>query len=421
MSSIAIVGTGIAGMSAAWLLHQQHDITVYEKNATLGGHAHTAMVDYFGTSLPVDTGFIVYNESTYPHLTALFNLLEVETLPAPMSFGVSIHRGALEYCGSSMGQMFAQPSLWLDPFYHKMIIDIMRFNNRALNILSTNAADMTLGQLLDRLKMGDYFRRYYLLPMAGAIWSCPPEQILKYPAKSFVRFLFNHGLMQLHDRPPWRTVKGGSREYVKKLTAPFIQRILPGLPARKIVRKAEGVFIEDALGDTRRFDQVIIATHADEAVNLLADISPEELSTLGAFRYQTNEAILHSDASFMPRRKRAWASWVYLLEKEQEDGKSPVSVTYWMNRLQHIDERYPLFVTLNPAHAPEPEKVFDRFIYHHPVLDQSAMQAQTKLLEMQGHNRTWFSGSYHGYGFHEDALHSSIIVANRLGVRAPWQ
>ncbi len=406
-------------MAAAWLLSREHDVCVYEKNTHIGGHSHTVDVDYFGTPIAVDTGFIVYNHATYPHLKALFAHLAVETTPTDMSFGVSINRGNLEYCGSSMAQMFAQPSLWLNPFYHKMIYDVMRFNRHAVDVLESDE-DITLGTLLDRLKMGQYFRQYYLLPMAGAIWSCPPDQILKFPAKSFVRFFRNHGLIQIKNRPPWYTVKGGSREYVKKLIAPFQGNIMLNNEVRNIIRQPNGVIIEDARGDRRRFDGVVIATHGDEAVNLISDITKEELSILGAFRYQANEAILHHDTSFMPQRKKAWASWVYLKEAGQGDN-SPIAVTYWMNRLQHIDPRYPLFVTLNPSHAPEPSKVFGRYIYHHPVMDQSALNAQHLLPGLQGKNRTWYCGSYHGYGFHEDALRSAIDMANGMGIYAPWQ
>lgn len=418
MKSYAIIGTGIAGMAAAWLLHRHHHITIYEKNTYLGGHAHTVDVDYYGTHLSVDTGFMVYNDVTYPHLKALFRHLDIALREANLSFGVSINRGSLEYANGSLRSLFTQHTRWVDPLYHKMLYDILRFN-RLAPTLAQQHPDWELSSLLDHLRMGAYFRNYYLLPLASSIWNCPHTSILKYSAQHIVQFLLQHGLMQLRNRPSWCTITGGSREYVKKLCEPFLDRIFLNRPVRRVLRQGNFVRVEDALGESRNYDGVIFATHSDEAVNLIGDITDREMEVLGAFRYHTNEAILHHDVSFMPHNRNAWASCVYL--REDEDPKTPSGITYWMNRIQHLDARYPLFVTLNPPHPPEPSQVFSRFIYHHPVMDANAMQAQERLNTLQGDNLLWFCGSYHGNGFHEDALRSGIEVANRLGAFAPWQ
>jgi predicted NAD/FAD-binding protein len=412
--NIAVVGSGISGLSAAWLLSRRHRVTLMESDGRIGGHSHT--VDAGG--IPVDTGFIVFNHKTYPNLTALFAHLDVPTLATEMSFGVTLDQGRLEYSGGTgFAGMFAQRRNLASPRFWSMLRDLVRFYRAAPGDLPKLGAE-SLGAYLDRGHYGAPFRNDHLYPMAAAIWSTPVGDIPDYPAAAFIRFCDNHGLLNLGARPIWRTVEGGSRAYVSRITQPFADRIDIGDPVRAIRRHADGVEIERASGTTH-FDEVVIATHADQALRLLADADADERAILGAFGYRANEAILHSDTSLMPRRRAAWSSWNYAADGIASEQR--LSVTYWMNQLQHIDSRHPLFVTLNPIREPDPALVVRRDVYEHPVFDAAAVAAQARLWSLQGRRRAWYCGAYFGTGFHEDGLQAGLAVAEQLGgVRRPW-
>ena len=417
--SIAVVGTGISGLSAAWLLAKGHDVTVYEADDRIGGHSNTLEVAAAGRRIAVDTGFIVYNEPCYPNLTALFTHLGVETAATDMSFAVSIDGGRLEYAGSDLAGLLAQPSNLLRPRFWSMMRDLLRFYREAPAALAT-MGEISLADWLDAQGYGRAFREDHLYPMAAAIWSTPSAEVGDYPAAAFVRFCENHGLLRLTGRPVWRTVTGGSREYVARLTASFRDRILVSTPVVSIRRDAAGVEIVDGRGGRSRFDDVVIATHADRALALLADPSDDEKRLLGAFRYSKNEAVLHSDARLMPRRRAAWASWTYL--SDLRAGDRALSVTYWMNRLQPLGPDAPaLFVTLNPGREPDPALIHARIAYDHPLFDAATGRAQPELWSLQGVNRTWICGAHFGAGFHEDGLQAGLAVAEDLGGRRrPW-
>ncbi|MEQ8825411.1 MAG: FAD-dependent oxidoreductase [Filomicrobium sp.] len=418
---IAVVGTGISGLSAAWLLHNSCEIAVFEQSARVGGHSYTVDVVHGGGVTPADMGFIVFNEYTYPNLVALFEHLDVETQTTDMSFAVSLDEGWFEYGGGTLGQLIAQKRNLLRPRFWCMMRDIVRFYRTAPNDLAMLLeTEMSLG---DYLKANAYKRPFienHLLPMAGAIWSMPASSVLDFPAHAFVRFYENHGLLKLANRPLWRTVKGGSRSYVQKLKSSFADRIETGDGVVSVERRAEGVFVSTRSGKQQRFDDVVIATHADEALGLLANPTASEQQLLSAFSYSENEAILHSDARFMPKRQRAWASWNYIGKRAMQSADG-LTVTYWMNTLQNLPQDLPLFVTLNPNHEPDPQKVYRRQSFQHPVIDQAATYAQQRLWSLQGQDRVWFCGAYFGAGFHEDGLQSGLAVAEQLGhVRRPW-
>lgn len=417
---IAVIGSGIAGLGSAWLLSRDHEVTLFEAEPRTGGHSNTVVVETDGRRIPVDTGFIVYNEATYPNLIALFAALGVPTKQSDMSFSVSVGGGRLEYEGSLRG-LVAQPANLLKPSYWRMLADTARFFAAAPRLLA-EAEGPTLGEFLAREGYSDEFIHDHLLPMAAAIWSCPVETMLAFPAKSFVRFCDNHGLLKHAGRPQWFTVDGGSREYVRRIEHDIRQRggeIATGRPIAAVRRQAGGAMLAGPDGGETFFDQVVIATHGDQALSILADASPEERTVLSAFSYQRNDAVLHSDAALMPKRKAAWASWNYLAEGRR-DMTRQVAVTYWMNRLQGIDPACPLFVTLNPLAEPDPATVHARFAYDHPVFDAAAVAMQERLPEIQGVRNTWFCGSYCGYGFHEDGLKAGIAIARSLGIDPPW-
>jgi predicted NAD/FAD-binding protein len=411
-SNIAIIGSGISGLSAAWLLSQRHRVTLFEADSRIGGHSHTVEVE--GT--PVDTGFIVYNERTYPNLTALFAHLDVPTKTTEMTFAVSLDRGRLEYSGTDIGGLLAQRRNLVRPRFWSMMYDLLRFYRQAALDLP-HLGDESLHNYLDRGRYGTAFREDHLYPMAAAIWSTPAGEIPSYPAAAFIRFCQNHALLEPGTRPTWHTVDGGSREYVSRLTRVFADRIVRETPVRAVRRVAGKV---DILmdGGSQRFDHVVIATHADQALKLLADPDDAEHRLLGAFGYRPNVAVLHSDASLMPRRRRVWSSWNYAAI---ETGATDLSVTYWMNRLQGLPDDKPLFVTLNPLQSPHPTKIIRSDLYDHPVFDGAAMRAQKDLWSLQGVRNTWYCGAYFGAGFHEDGLQAGLAVAEQLGeLRRPW-
>jgi uncharacterized protein len=415
---IAIVGAGIAGLGAAWSLSHRHAVTVYEAAPTLGGHANTTEVQDRGRLVPVDTGFIVYNEANYPNLTRLFASLDVPTEPSDMSFAVSLGDGAFEYQARALG-LAAQPRNLLRPSYARMIADVLRFCREAPALVGSGSTEST-GAYLDRMGYSRAFVEDFLLPEVGCIWSSRLEEMRSYPAETMVRFLGNHGLLQVTDRPRWRTVSGGSREYVGRVAAAFRDGIRTSTPVAAVRRGAEEVVVLDANGGIDRFDQVVFATHADVTLSILgSEATDHERRVLGAFGFEENRAVLHRDPALMPRRRRAWSSWNYLADGRSADDRSrSVSLTYWMNRLQNLDTERPVLVTLNPLR--EPRDIEAEYTYHHPRFDRAAVEAQAEIPRMNGSNRTWFAGAWSGYGFHEDGLRSGLAVAGALGSPAPW-
>lgn len=410
---IAIAGTGISANGAAYRLAPHHDITVFEKQTRIGGHSNTVVVDYDGVRIPVDTGFIVYNELNYPKLTALFAELGVETQESDMSFGVSTMNGRFEWSGRTVDSVFSQRSNLFSPGFLFMLREIFRFNRLAREDLSKGLdGGLSLGAYLEARGFSSRFRRDYLLPMGAAIWSTPASEMLRFPARSFLDFFRNHRLID-DDRPVWRTVTGGSRAYVEKLTAPFADRIRLGAGIRHVMRQSDGVLVTDTHGMTERFDQVVLGAHSDETLAMLADATHAERQLLSAIRYSPNAVYLHRDPALMPRRKRAWSAWNYMSPGRTDRG-DPVSVTYWMNQLQGIDKRYPLFVSLNPATPPRAELTFAELSYDHPQFDAAALEAQSRMPLIQGTLNTWYCGAWMGYGFHEDGLASGLAAADQL-------
>jgi predicted NAD/FAD-binding protein len=424
---IAVIGTGIAGNAAAWTLSQRYPVTVYERELRPGGHSHTVTIDYQGTPVAVDIGFIVYNELNYPDLTAMFAHLDIETVASCMSFAVSADTGRFEWRGGGNDWwatgtgLFAQPSNLLSPSYLRMLTDIPKFGRQCVD-------DLRNGRL-GGLTLGDYFRLRqfskrlltdYLAPMGAAIWSAPASEMLDFPAENFVAFFDNHRLLH-YDRPVWRTVKGGSRRYVEKLQAALRDRIRLGCAVTSIERTTHGVVVHDSHGQHEMFDHVVIAAHSNQALAMLSDADQRERDILGAIGYSKNKVYLHRDVRLMPKRRQAWASWNFLRWQRQGDAVNDVAVTYWMNRLQGIDADRPLFVSLNPPFEPAPELTFGQYLCEHPQYDAAAFAAQKRLGEIQGQRHTWFCGAWTGYGFHEDGLRSGLGVAEALGATAPWR
>jgi predicted NAD/FAD-binding protein len=424
---IAVVGTGIAGNAAAWALAARHQVTVYEKDLRAGGHSHTVEVDYGGRRIAVDTGFIVYNELNYPELTALFDHLGVETVASDMSFSVSADGGRFEWCGRGrtpgeiLDGVFAQRSNLMSLSFLWMLREMARFNRTCVEDRAAGRlAGLTLGEYLSERGFSGRLVQDYLVPMGAAIWSTPVDKMLEFPAENFVAFFDNHRLLH-HDRPVWRTVKGGSRIYVEKLTARFRDRLRLGAAVTSIERGKHGVIVTDTLGGRNIYDQVVIAAHTDQALAMLSDATEQERATLGAIKYAPNAVYLHRDLRLMPRRKRAWASWNFLRDNGCGDAGGDVAVTYWTNNLQGIDADCPLFVSLNPPVEPAPALTFAKFCCDHPQFDTAAFAAQKKLDLIQGVRRTWFCGAWTGYGFHEDGLRSGLMVAEALGAAIPWR
>ena len=418
---IAVCGAGISGLSAAWLLSKRHDVTLYESEARLGGHTCTVQAPTPEGVLPVDMGFIVFNEAAYPNLTALFRHLGVPTRETCMSLGISLDDGDLEYGSRGLGGILAQPLNLLRPRFLSMLSELVRFYRESpRDMADRTLAGLSLGDYLNARGYSEPFQTDHLLPQAAAIWSSPVARTRDYPAEAFVRFFDNHGLLKLIDRPNWRTVVGGSSAYVERLMADFSGSVRLGSGVGAIRRLPDGVLVRDRSGAVEAYDQVVLASHADQALAVLDDPSPEESALLGAMRYGANEVILHTDDSLMPRRRRAWSSWNYVGHRGERDEAAAPTVSYWMNRLQGLPGP-PLFVTLNPARPPRADSVLQQRTFDHPLFDNRAIAAQPRLWSLQGERRTWFCGAYFGAGFHEDGLQSGLAVAEAIGgVRRPW-
>lgn len=415
---IAIIGSGISGLASAYFLNRKHDVVLFEAADYLGGHTHTVDVSLEGRTHGVDTGFLVYNERTYPNLVALFDELEVSSIASDMSFAVSMDEGAMEWAGSSLDTLFAQRANALSPSFLRMAWDILHFNRNAPRFLqSSSQAGLTLGQLLLQQRYGTRFRDAYLLPMAAAIWSSSPNDILQFPAATFLRFCLNHGLLQIKDRPQWRTVAGGARQYVDKIAAQLPQCRLRS-PVRSVYRGAGAVTIDSAAG-SETFDAVVFATHAPTSLSLLRDANETERAILGGVRYQPNTAYLHTDARLMPRRRKVWAAWNYLAGAHTA-GQRPVCVSYWLNQLQALPFKTPVIVTLNPHILPAAGTVLAKFDYAHPIMDQATVRSQQQLAQIQGSGGIWYAGAWTGYGFHEDGLKSALRVAGAFDAAPPW-
>lgn len=411
---IAVVGTGIAGLGAAHLLGRRHEVVVYERDGRIGGHAQTHTLDGPRGPVAVDSGFIVYNERNYPLLTELFADLDVPTIASTMSFGVSVDHGRVEYSGQSSRALLAQPGNLARPAFLRMLADIPRFNRAAHAYLESATADLTLAAFLERLGVGDGFRRWYLLPMAAAIWSAPLATVMGFSARCFLRFYANHGLLQVTGQPLWRTVVGGSRVYVDKLVHRTRARFRVGTGVTRVITEPGGrVEILDSQGQRDRFDRVVLACHSDQALAMLDEPQPRLAALLRRFPYQPNRAVLHSDPRLMPRRRAAWSSWNYLADQRTEE-TSRVSVTYWMNRLQSLPMSLPLFVTLNPLDEPDPAKVHAEMVYDHPLFGSDTPQAQAELATLQGERGIYLAGAWTGHGFHEDGLRSAHVVAGLI-------
>jgi uncharacterized protein len=414
---VAVVGSGIAGLAAAHALAGQARVTLFESERWFGGHAHTVDVDLEGIRHGVDTGFLVFNERTYPRLIELFAQLGVETAPSEMSFSVQSPRSGWEWCGSDLNGVFAQRGNLVSPRFWSMLADIVRFNRVTTALAQQDSEpDEPIGEFLDRHRFGTAFRDGYFLPMIGCIWSCPTDQMLRFPVGTMVRFCHNHGLLQLTNRPQWHTVRGGSKHYVEKMLVSIADKRL-ATPVRGVRRLPAGVMVQTDSGE-ERFDDVVLAAHTDQSLALLADASADEKSVLGAIRYQPNRVLLHTDASVLPRRGRAWAAWNYERAADRSREDAAVCLHYLINRLQPLPWKTPVVVSMNPLRPVREDLVLGQWTYAHPVFDRAAVQAQRELPCIQGRSHIWFCGAWTRYGFHEDGLMSGLAVAE--GLRASW-
>lgn len=415
---VAVVGSGVSGLGAAWLLSQTAEVVVYEADSRLGGHANTVNAPLAsGGVAAVDAGFIVYNAPAYPNLVALFDYLAVESEETCMSFGASMRGGEVEYSGQSLSSVFAKRSRALSPRFLRMLVDVSKFHKDARRALRQGfPAGQTLGSFVAANRYGRTFARDFLKPMASAIWSTPSARIFDYSAEAFIRFYENHGLLQVLNLPAWRTVRGGARRYVEAISRPYAARARLSTPVAKIIRDPAGVEIVDARGGRDRFDAAVIAAHADDALAMLDAPSAEERRVLGAFKYQRNRAIVHFDETQMPKRRRVWSSWNYVGDDER------AAVVYWMNRLQNLDCSENVFVTLNPIQPVAPDKIVAEFDYAHPMFDLGVAAAQRDIWTIQGAGGVWYAGAHFGQGFHEDGLQAGLAAAEAIGGRRrPWR
>ncbi len=414
---VAIIGTGVSGLSLAHFLNDHAQVTVFEKEARLGGHSRTIEVNYEENEIPVDTGFIVFNHKTYPLLTQFFNHLGVKTEKSNMSLSVSIDGGKHEWSANSLDAFFAQRSHLFNPRIWKGVYDLFRFNKFALSVIERNP-NISLQELLGKMKLGPWFRSNYLLPMGGAIWSSSPKQMLEFPAKTFVNFFNNHGLLSINDHPQWYTVAGGSVEYIKRISQRLGDKIRLKEEVEEVIRESEHILIKTHKGGIYKFDHVVFACHSDQAFHILKNASDDEKYALKSVPYKENKAVLHRDQAFMPQRKKCWSSWNVLLESNQQE--QDISLTYWMNRLQNIDEKLPIFLTLNPSHEIEEKFIFDKHTFSHPIFGPSSDEGKKMVTHIQGKKNTWYCGAYLGNGFHEDGIRSASKVASAMGVPLPW-
>jgi uncharacterized protein len=419
---IAVIGAGIAGLASAYLLAREHDVTLFESADYPGGHTHTVDIDVNGVQHPVDTGFLVFNDRTYPNLVALFDELGVAAHRSDMTFSVSLDGGRLEWAGTNLNTVFAQRRNLFSPTFIGMLRDILRFNASASNNLDRASANRcTVGELLLEGGYGTPFQRHYLLPMAAAIWSSAASDVLRFPAATFLRFCLNHALLQVNNRPAWKTVAGGGREYVRRIVA-HLTDLRVKTPVRGVRRDAHGVTVMTDDAGPERFDAVVLATHAPTSLRLLDDARDDERAVLRAVRYQDNVAVLHTDAALLPRRRAVWSAWNYLGARSwrAQEAMQPVCVSYLINQLQPLPFDTPVVVTLNPVDEPAPGHELGRYRYEHPLLDLAAIDAQQRLPAIQGRNRTWFAGAWTGYGFHEDGLKSALRVARDFRIEPDW-
>lgn len=420
MPSLAIIGTGIAGMSAAHFLHRDFDITVYEQNSYIGGHTHTVEVQNPDESVSVDTGFMVYNHITYPNLVRLFRVLQVEEKNTSMSFSVQHVPSGLEFCGSGISGLFAQRrNLFYLPFI-RMLFQINRFNTQCLETLDQPEYQaMTLAEYVRHRGYGNDFLTKYLIPMSSAVWSTPPDDMLGFPVRTLVRFFHNHGFLGLRTQHQWKTLVGGSRVYRDKLIAPFRDRMFVNRAAQSVRREGGRVIVSDSQGQQTFYDKVILAAHADQSLKLLQSPTPAEVRLLTPFRYQTNVATLHTDERVMPKLRRTWSSWNYRLD-EDEQGRPVPSTVYWMNSLQHVSRLKNYFVSINGTEHVRPDSILYQITYEHPMFTVQTAEAQKELDLLNESGPVYFCGSYFRYGFHEDALWSSIRLCERLLQRDVW-
>lgn len=417
---IAVIGSGISGLSAAWLLSREstNEVTLFEAADYLGGHSNTVDVHLEGLSHPVDTGFLVHNPNTYPNLIALFKFLNVEVVETDMSFSVKIGDQKIEWAGENLKTVFAQKKNILRIGFWRMLLDILRFNKEAQkNLDISRDKKLSLGELIKIGKYSNEFRDWYLIPMGAAIWSTSTEEMQLFPAENFLQFCINHSLLQVEGRPLWRTVKNGSREYVKKM-ALDIPRIFLKEAVTEVKRIGEEVLVITQKRE-EKFEKVIFATHSDQTIKILKDISLAEKKVLEKIRYQANKAYLHTDETLLPESKKTWSAWNYIAVTDKLNKRS-VAVSYLINKLQPLPFRSQIIVTLNPTHQPNPDKVIQVFDYEHPIFDGPAIEAQSSLTSIQGKNNIYFAGAWAKYGFHEDGLNSGIEVAKLLGAKIPW-
>ena len=417
---IAVVGAGISGLASAWLLSDKHDVTLFEAGSYLGGHTNTVDVTLEGKTHPVDTGFLVFNEKTYPNLIAMFDKLGVDSVETEMSFAVSLENPDLEWAGSNLATVFGQKRNLVRPSFWAMLSDILRFNRESTAWLAAHQdSQRSLQDFLTEGRYSNAFSDWYLLPMAAAIWSCPTGQMRDMPLATFIRFCQNHGLLQVFDRPMWRTVQGGGRSYVQKIAA-LLGDIRLACPVTAVTQEGSGLRVTHAAG-SEHFDRVVMACHSDQALAILGfSASDAQREILSAVRYQPNRAVLHTDPALLPRDEKLWSAWNYFAGRG-EPGEQPVGVSYLINKLQPLPFKTPVVVTLNPAREPDPAKVIAEFDYAHPIFDGPAIAAQSRLTEVQGENGIWLAGAWGSYGFHEDGLKSALRVVNSMGIVAPWQ
>ncbi|MEC9375357.1 MAG: FAD-dependent oxidoreductase [Pseudomonadota bacterium] len=418
---IAIIGSGISGLSAAWLLNKNHEITLYEKNSYIGGHSNTAIIKIDEKIFPVDTGFIVFNPVNYPNLVALFDLLGVETTESNMSFSASLREGRFEYSGASLSGLFAQPKNIVNARFISMLWNIYKFYNHAPKLINDKSLQSTtLREFLVKFDYSDAFIFDHLIPMGAAIWSSSSKKMLDFPVLSFLQFFENHGLMKFFDRPKWLSIKGGSKIYVDKIVNEFSSRALIKQEVKRVERNGENISITTSNNEKKNYDYVVMACHADQTLELLEDPTDDEIEVLGSFKYQSNKVVLHTDINLLPKSKKAWSSWNYIGVGDDFKNQK-LCVTYLMNHLQQLPTQKPIMVTLNPSKQIAPDKILNEYQYEHPLFDINAMYSQKRLWDIQNINNTWFCGAYFGSGFHEDGLQSGLAVAEKLGgLKRPW-